>query len=75
MIIIKVKIKFRDDKVKEYICNDNPGFGAAWLTLYTLRGKKSLERIILPMEGIAEITYWYENKTKKIHKKRDRGVR
>lgn len=62
MIVIKVKVKFRDDKEKIFTCCDNPSIGTAWITVYPYENKKSLERIMMPLEGIAEITYWYENK-------------
>ena len=58
MINVKVKIKFRDDKIKEYECYDTPYASSSWVTLY-LRGKNSMERLMLPMEGIAEINYYY----------------
>ncbi len=67
MIISKVKIKFRDDKVKEYVCYDTPTIGNAWVTLYT-ESRKSLERIMLPMEGIAEIKYWYEKQNNRLRR-------
>ena len=62
MIVVKVKVKFRDDKTKEFVCCDNPVVSQGWLVLYPVSGKKSLERLMLPVEGIAEIGYSYANK-------------
>ena len=64
MIRIKVEVTFRDDKSKTYVCYDNPTVGASWITLYTHDREKSLERVMLPLEGIKEINYWYEGKQK-----------
>lgn len=61
MINIKVKIKFRDDKIREFECYDTPYTGSDWVTLYIV-SNNSMERLQLPLAGIAEINYYYETK-------------
>ena len=65
MIKIKVEITFRDDKTKKYLCYDTPSVGASWITLYTHDREKSLERVMLPLEGIKKINKMKEKYTKK----------
>ncbi len=47
-----VKIRFRDDKVKEYKCNERPSCDSFWTYLYFSPGKYKMER----SETIIEIS-------------------
>lgn len=49
---VSVIVKYRDDKQQVFKCNDLPGIGDRWLTLYY-----PSERQVIPTEAIAEIKY------------------
>lgn len=69
---IKVLIVFKDDKEKEYLCSDTPYFGNAFLTITPYINP--LDRILIPIEGIAEIYYSYDI-IKKRTKRKNHGKR
>lgn len=54
MHAIEVRILYKHDKTETYLCNDLPGIGGDWITLYM---QKDLQRVLIPSNGIAELSY------------------
>lgn len=46
-----VEIKTKDDKWQKHICNDFPGIGGDFITLY----KEGFKRELISTQGVAEI--------------------
>jgi len=57
-VVIIVEVTYRDDKKKTYRCGDMPFMGAGWLNLYPAGNRT--RRIMVPVEGIAEVDWWVE---------------
>lgn len=57
-IVVKISIRFRDDKIQTFICSDTPFIGTDWITLCPFNSP--LGRKIIPKEAIADIEWDYE---------------
>lgn len=56
-IIVRVRIKFKDDKYEEIDCHDTPYVGGDWITLYPLKDR--LSRRIITTQAVEQIIYDY----------------
>ena len=57
--MIRLKIKFRDDTKKEYICVEYPSVGESWVTIF-LAEENNTKRVILRSETIETIEWYVE---------------